>query len=238
MDCQHIRTAIDTASRFEPMGESAQRHLRSCGGCRDYADEMSSFLSLLKSTPRVTAPADFDFRLRARIAEAQAKRRNPFSFLEGFWSLSFSWGQTATAMATIALVATLGTFYFVRQKPITYVTPDQVAAKVETPKVTDSTLTVKEPTSAQALETHLVTPGVVAVSNHPGRINPRNTGWKRTEQLEPVTGVPVVMAGQQIIVKNPDGTKRMLTVPDATYGAQIVVRKPEKALAANSQTIF
>ncbi len=80
MDCQHIRTAIDTASRFEPMGENAQHHLRSCNGCREYADEMSSFLSLLKSTPRVVAPADFDFRLRARIAEAQAKRRNPFLF--------------------------------------------------------------------------------------------------------------------------------------------------------------
>src|ERR1044072_3217692 len=104
MDCQHIRTAIETASRYEPIGETAERHLRVCDGCREYADEMGNFCSLLRSTPRVTAPADFDFRLRARIAEAQAKRRNPFSFLEGFWSLSFSWGQTATAMATVALV--------------------------------------------------------------------------------------------------------------------------------------
>lgn len=240
MDCQNIRTAIDTASRFEPMGESAQRHLRSCDGCREYADEMSSFLSLLKSTPRVTAPADFDFRLRARIAEAQAKRRNPFAFLESFWSLSFSWGQTATAMATIALVATLGTFYFVRQAPTpTQIDTTSIAKYTPAPKPEPSNSSVA--TSQAGTQTAI--PQTIAASssasNNRGRNAVRNASWKRIEQPESATSTQANLAatGPEIMTKDVNGKTLVYRVPVAVYGAQLVVNRAENKLAS-TQVIF
>src|SRR5919201_774481 len=109
MNCQTIRAAIETTPRHEPLSEGARRHLTGCDGCREYADELGALFALLNAVPRVTAPADFDFRLRARIAAAQAERQSPFSLLKGFWSLPFSLGQAAASVAAIALVASLAT---------------------------------------------------------------------------------------------------------------------------------
>lgn len=241
MDCQHIRTAIETASRYEPMGETAQRHLRSCDGCREYADEMSSFLSLLKSTPRVTAPADFDFRLRARIAEAQAKRRNPFSFLDGLRSMSFSWGQTATAMATVALVATLATFYFVRQTPTSQIgIPDKIAKVTPAPKL-DSPISAgiaSQPVTQDAITQTIASTS--SASNSHVRNAMRNAGGKRTEQLElPTDGqANLAVAGTQIMVSPPrGGAPRLVTVSPYTYGAQPAAKRSDNTLAI-SQVIF
>jgi len=67
---------------------------------------------LLSAQPRVQAPADFDFRLRARIARAQSAERHPLGLLESLWTRTFSWGQAATAMAALAVAVTFSTYYF------------------------------------------------------------------------------------------------------------------------------
>jgi hypothetical protein len=239
MDCQKIKAAIDTASRFEPLSETTQRHMRSCGGCREYADEMSSLLSLLQSSPRVTAPADFDFRLRARIATAQAKRRSPFSFLEGFWSLPFSWGQTATAMATIALVATLATFYFVRQTPIDNELPSQVAYVTPAPKQAPSSSISNTPSDAARQAPTTV---AAAVSSQMPSQSVKNVARpavlkQRIEETEATGAESAEMAVTQIMVRSRDGAPRVITVSDVTYGAQPAVARAENTVAAN-QIIF
>lgn len=235
MDCQHTRTAIETASRFEPMGETAQRHLRSCNGCSEYAAEMSGLLSLLKSTPRVTAPADFDFRLRARIAEAQAKRRNPFSFLDGLRAMSFSWAQTATAMATVALAATLATFYFTRHTPTTPTASSDAMAKVA-PAIKAEVAPQSSSGSANSPEIQHAVPNTVAfVPTSISHKNVgRNVGGKPIEQSDRQANIA---EGQQIIIVERGGAKRMVTVQPYTYGAQPAANRPDNTLA-KSQMIF
>lgn len=112
MNCKDIRAAIDSASRRAPLGASVQSHLTGCPDCRRHADEMNALLQLLGAQPRVQAPADFDFRLRARIARAQAEPRGAFAALENFWTRTFSWGQAAAAMATLTVTIGLGAMYF------------------------------------------------------------------------------------------------------------------------------
>jgi hypothetical protein len=117
MNCKEAKAAIDLQSRRAPSGDTIKPHLSGCPDCRHYADETNSLLSLLSAQPRVQAPADFDFRLRARIARAQAAERRPFGFFEGLWTRTFSWGQAATALAALALVATFSTYYLNHNEP-------------------------------------------------------------------------------------------------------------------------
>lgn len=126
MTCKETTAAIDIASRRLSFGDAVSSHLSGCPNCRRHADEMSSLLSLLSAQPRVQAPADFDFRLRARIARAKAEQTNPTGLFENFWARMFSWGQAATAMATLALVIAFSTFYF-KQDNVTPVKTDDIA---------------------------------------------------------------------------------------------------------------
>jgi hypothetical protein len=111
MNCKQIREEIDTASRHDPRG-AIRSHLNGCPDCRRYSDETMSLLGLLDAQPRVEAPADFEFRLRARLARAQAAPESDLqSFLRKIRPETFSWGQMVAATATLALALTVSTFY-------------------------------------------------------------------------------------------------------------------------------
>jgi hypothetical protein len=69
-------------------------------------------LALLSAQPRVEAPADFNFRLRARIARAESQPAGPFAFLENFFGQSFSIKQAAASLAALAIMVAGTTFYF------------------------------------------------------------------------------------------------------------------------------
>jgi len=121
MKCKQTREAIDTASRHTLYGDSVSSHLSGCPDCRSHADETASLLTLLSAQPRVQAPADFDFRLRARIARAQAEQAAPANTLQEtlqkIWTQTFSWGQAATAMAAALVVITASTVYINHRDP-------------------------------------------------------------------------------------------------------------------------
>lgn len=131
MNCQTIRETIDTASRRAGYSETVHAHLGGCSGCRRHADEMRSLFALLDAQPRVEAPADFDFRLRARIARAQSEPQVAAGLLEKFWTKSFSLGQAATAMAAVAVALTASTFYFTHRNEVA--TPNGEIVQVVTP---------------------------------------------------------------------------------------------------------
>ena len=129
MNCQNVRTAIDAASPREPFSEAVTLHFAACQNCCDYAAQMTAFFALMNEVPRVQVPNDFDFRLRARLAQIKAEPapRGGLSFFSEFWKQSFSWGQTASAMAAIALVVTVTTVYFFSSKPGINVPTNEVA---------------------------------------------------------------------------------------------------------------
>jgi hypothetical protein len=233
MNCHSIRAAIETASRHEPVGEGVRRHLAGCHGCRAYADELSALLALLNSPPRVTAPADFEFRLRARILAAQAERQSPFSFLKGFWALPFSLGQAATTMAAVAILAALTTFYFVRHQPAEK-TGEMAAVATPQPQVT----TTPQPAGDRMPEVQPPAPlhnpsGLAPVVNGPKRM--RNAAPSQPVRMEtPAPEIarseiakanPSAPIGTPIVIMNRLGTPRIVRIPDVTYGAEPVVAR-------------
>jgi hypothetical protein len=166
MTCKETIAEIDLAARSSSFGAVVNSHLNGCPDCRRHADEMSSLLSLLSAQPRVQAPADFDFRLRARIARAKAEQSNPAGLFENLWAKTFSWGQAATAMATLALVVAFSTIYF-KQENVAPVKTDDVAIANTTPSTPQSKAVSVNGVKPQPLAVETVNPA-------PARFTGRN----------------------------------------------------------------
>lgn len=111
MNCNPIREMIEQSARREGFNETVRAHLSGCGDCRRHAEQHKTLLSLINAVPRVEAPADFDFRVRALIARSKSEPAAK-GLLEQFWTRSFSLGQTATALAAVAMAIFASTFYF------------------------------------------------------------------------------------------------------------------------------
>src|SRR5439155_8036638 len=97
MECRATRREIDEGG--EQLSAPALQHVASCAPCLAFQSERARLRGLLTSLEPVTAPADFDFRLRARIA-AQTEKPGPGSLLNG---LALS--TTAMTDAALAIVA-------------------------------------------------------------------------------------------------------------------------------------
>jgi hypothetical protein len=72
--CRLARREIDESELNLRLSEQIQAHVASCSSCRDFRAERMRLRQLVGSLEPVTAPADFDVRLRARIA---AERERP-----------------------------------------------------------------------------------------------------------------------------------------------------------------
>lgn len=76
MDCKAFRKEFEELETGEALSLTAQGHVDSCPACRSFQSERLSLRQLVKSLGAVSAPPDFDFRLRARLAEAKSNGNN------------------------------------------------------------------------------------------------------------------------------------------------------------------
>jgi hypothetical protein len=74
MDCKNVQSAIETDLRHESAKEQIQAHLSGCQDCHHYELENRALLALLGAQPVIAAPADFDFKLRARLARGTSSQ--------------------------------------------------------------------------------------------------------------------------------------------------------------------
>ncbi len=108
MECRATRQEIDEGGGR--LSAQALRHVASCAQCLAFQNERARLRELLTSLEPVTAPADFDFRLRARIA-AQTEKLGLRSFFGGF-ALS----TPAMAVAALVIVALGGSIVWIKQR--------------------------------------------------------------------------------------------------------------------------
>jgi hypothetical protein len=88
-DCKAYREEIEELAGVGRLSLEARAHVNACEACRRLEQERASLRRLVAGLGRVEAPADFEFRLRARMAAARAaSRRNPLRPVYGFASLA------------------------------------------------------------------------------------------------------------------------------------------------------
>ena len=211
MNCKQTREEIDAASRHNMRSGAVRSHMDACPDCRRYSDETASLTRLLRAQPRVEAPPDFEFRLRARMVRAQAAPSiAPRGFLWKILPGTFSWGQTVAAGAALALVVTVSVFYVDR------------GAGTPEPKrlvVVGSSLDPKPNGKGPAPETK--TPAIEPVDATPAKHTPRNSRAKvasvQPESPASPNGVEVVDGSTPLY--SPE-SKRLLKDRSVLYGAE------------------
>jgi len=111
-DCRAVRREIDESELGQRLSGQVESHVASCAACAEFRSQRSRLRELVGSLAPVTAPADFDLRLRARIARDNAARsRQPFIF-------RFVMSTPGIAVAALAVMMVAGLVWFNQRAPI------------------------------------------------------------------------------------------------------------------------
>ena len=97
-NCEEIRRELDELMLEETASTSAVDHLKECSACREFHETQRKLRRMVGSLGTVAAPADFDFRLRARLASDRGN--SAFHF----WPLV----QKGFAVAAVVIVFAFG----------------------------------------------------------------------------------------------------------------------------------
>lgn len=121
MDCKAFRQESEELDTGESLSRSAQAHVNSCTGCRTFQAERLSLRQLVGQLGAVSAPPDFDFQLRARLAAAKSAGNHSFH------RARFAPGLKAISVAAAFAVLIAGAIIFKQLQPVQ--SPQQVATK-------------------------------------------------------------------------------------------------------------
>lgn len=126
---------IEEANVGQELSEVTTEHVRDCAKCQEFYESRLKLRQMVASLGTVEAPADFGFRVRARIASEA-------SSTGGFSIGSLAIGLPSIALATLAFLVVAGVVLRVWQKPANNV------ATVQTPSVNGPVIAAAQSSSA------------------------------------------------------------------------------------------
>jgi hypothetical protein len=247
-NCKTVRYEIDEADLNQQLSGSAAEHLQACPACRGFHDERRRLRSLMSSLETVAAPADFDFRLRARLAR-QKDRASGFAFSE------FSIGARSLAAVALVLLIVVGGV-IVRNRMLS--TNNSAVRGVNGLRVSTPEEAIKATTPATSpeptrIETAIVAPkdsGKIGKRIRPGErrvgklperagrqvtstVAQNKAGVRDSSLLPPSVVVPkyptdaVLVSTDapsfRISINNGRGTARTISLPRFSFGSQRVL---------------
>lgn len=245
LNCQTLRREIEEADLdWQPVGKSLS-HLRSCPGCQVFNDEQRKLRMLVGDLGTIQAPADFDFRLRARLANER-----PNSAVSFF---SFALSGWRPAALTVVVLLVVGGFLFrtFNQESVTpnltaEVTPTE-SPVVSTPAApssvaadsTDETAAVAANEVSQpqtrkqdrrAVPSERRTTATREFSSEPAAVVRRN------DVIDEHPAFPIEAAPRDVILSVDDGSgiARTVSLPRISFGSQRVLGE-EAAVVKTSQ---
>lgn len=227
-DCELIRRELEELMLGEAQSSAASQHLRECASCREFHERQTKLRQIVGSLGTVQAPADFDFRLRARLAN------------QGNGMPAIYWPFSRRGLAVAAMVLMFATGAVVVRNVLNQpASVDQVARQPETHKAAvtpDQTPTVEitknnpEPALADVIDEEAPT---IRKSRRP------QTDKKRTvssmdfssQRAEVISGAePVGMSAAfpidaslesfKVSLNDGHGNAKTISVPTITFGSQ------------------
>lgn len=133
MKCKAVLREIEELNGGARLSPEAEAHLHACEECRAFHAERRALRALLSTLDAIDAPPDFDWRLRARLAEARQE-----SAPAGSWPQLFAPGARALAVAASATLLLVAVVVY-RQLTVQHDTSQ--ASKVSTVNVNDGAQT-------------------------------------------------------------------------------------------------
>src|SRR5262245_15539585 len=229
--CEDVRRELDEVILGEACSSNAMDHLRGCAACREFEEKQTKLRQIVGSLGVVEAPPDFDFRLRARLANESSS--GVYHLKAAYWSVGRS---AATAMA--ALVLLVGGYFMVRSFT-TAPGKSEVVIKTEEPgRAAEAGVSVPTPETPQGPDQ------VGKVDNEPQKIRRNQVTQKRrpvavsefsskgavvytnnSTSVGDSTVFPIDASQQSFRFSLDDGrgNARTISLPRVTFGSQRVL---------------
>ena len=224
LECRVTRQQIDELEIGERPSERATAHLSLCAGCRDFRAERNELRQLVGSLEPVVAPADFEMRLRARIAREQTpSRQEPF----------FARLIRTPALAAAALFVMVGgTLVWVAQRDIEPATPvvtvqqpSPAAPASHSPATTSggSDTTDTSPSTDEGVQT--VSSGTPRKNRVGSRVRSQDSSVLAADSFRQSDQAYVNAPSKPVVFALEDarGTKRQISLPPVSFGSQSLV---------------
>ena len=231
-NCEVIRRQLDELMLDEPASASVSEHLNDCSDCREFQRTQMKLRQMVGSLGTVAAPADFEFRLRARLAN-DSNAALPFGF--AYWPFT----RRGLAMASLLILFAIGAvvMWNSMNQPATSTVAEQnpPAAPRESPRETPNQIqTPARPQEPQEFR-------AAAPESSPRRLQndrPVHAGQRVKRQLSSVdfssTRAEVIGATDTAVVFPIDaslqpmrvslddgrGNARTISVPTISFGSQ------------------
>lgn len=223
-DCRVTRRHIDELELGERPAENASAHLSTCAPCREFRAERTEMRRLMGGLEPVSAPPDFQMRLRARIAREEAS-----SLPEPLFTRLFR----TPALAAIALFVVVGgTVVWVAQRDEQQTTPIATHRESSPPATVTSVAADDTGDGAQVAQDENRQPTSNQLASVPGKSRPPSRGPRSRDfsVLPPdsvrqndqaFVNVPSKPVG--FALEDEQGNSRRISLPPVSFGAQNLV---------------
>jgi hypothetical protein len=239
MNCRKICEAIDAAQPSAHYPVEVRAHIDACGACRRHVEQTSRLLALMAAAPRVTAPEDFELRLRVRLNEARENRGGLAAILAPLRALTFSWSEAATALAAVAIVAAFAALFVLRQgrneavgELVSATSPEPAALTTPAP------VAVRERTADRALTPSPERRLARAAAREAAPLGRSSRGDLIATGASAMTRQARTAGTQEILIYRP-GASRAVRVPrqgQVAWGAQLVTAAAPRAVSPVIET--
>ena len=231
--CETIRRELDELMLDETCSSTAVEHLRGCGECREFQEKQMKLRQIVGSLGTVTAPADFDFRLRARLANESSSAASHFNLV--------AWPVLRRGFAAAALLVVFATgAYLVRNALNRPQTTDEMAKQASAPAVRETpksqeTVTPKTPEAP-------IKEGIAVTLNAPPKGNKTERRQVTLRNSRPLATFEPASTGAEVIngtlpsaafaidssslqsfkvsVDDGRGNAKTISVPTVSFGSQ------------------
>jgi hypothetical protein len=250
-ECRATRREIDESELNQKLGDQARAHIALCASCRKFCAERASLRELVGSLEPVTAPGDFDLRLRARLAnERQGRARQPFAF-------RFVIGTPAITVAALVVMLAVALVWFAQknqnqapaiaagsstQKPL----PNQSSlassrheAPVQTPEVASPPVVDSKPTGRQNREGN----NYKEINSKYAGVSARDYGVLPAESIRQIeqrageVSLSAPLKPMVVSMEDDRGATRRISLPPVSFGAQRMVdNRTPLSFSSNSRS--
>lgn len=215
MDCQNIRREIEEADHTEAVSAAVSGHLTGCSPCETFYAEQSKLRQIVSDLGTVSAPNDFEFRLRARLAGEKRGTSQRFRLAGASFGL-----KSAALAALLLMIGSAAVILSLRPDS----TDSSVATLPGSAPITDSRQSNGAASTAPTVPTNNGGSTPTIAVNSPGSADPNattRTGANRDGR-----------AGNQLA----SASSRIKTRDMASTAAKVM--RPEDLVAGAGHSVF
>jgi hypothetical protein len=230
-NCELIRRELDELMLDDSYSSSTSQHLQGCPECREFQQKQTKLRQMVGSLGTIEAPADFDFRLRARLANDSSSAAIHLNSV--YWPFVRRGLAFAVLLIVFATAVVLVRNLVNQQKPVDVVADENKPVQRELPKPaetpvqkTQEVIAVNPENGSQKIKRERGTqPGsrgrrqTVAVDFSSQRAEVV-TGLQPAESTQAVFPIDASLQSLKVSLDDGRGNSRTISVPTIRFGSQ------------------